>query len=124
VIDGRVCDVRLISERALAAGIDLEENEEVDTKMWQCTSQRWRGSNGESQSKDLRQGMAQLVIGRSNKGKGKHTKEKRGKLWAIVACLSQGQACKFIYVVWGSIYRSMLLQCLTQSSTKRWKQRG
>jgi hypothetical protein len=30
MIDGRACNVGSISERALAAGIDLEENGEVD----------------------------------------------------------------------------------------------
>jgi hypothetical protein len=40
VINGGACNVRSISEGALAAGVDLEENEEVGTKMRQSASQR------------------------------------------------------------------------------------
>jgi hypothetical protein len=40
VIDGGARNVGSISEGALAAGVDLEENEEVGTKMRQSASRR------------------------------------------------------------------------------------
>jgi hypothetical protein len=73
---------------ALAAGVELEENREVDKEDAMACESKMKENNGESRLKrpKTRYGTrAWLVIGRSNKGKGEHAEEKREKLWVIIA---------------------------------------